>query len=351
MKLPLELDDDLVGLLRLPDSSAGTVIPKHVRRTPANVLRRAELHGLTAVVEPLLLAGGVELPPSVVSELRFRAAAREMDHAARLEQLARIDDAFASAGVNAIALKGALLGERYYAVPSGRATSDTDLMVAERDLERAARVLERLGYIPESGPDEERFRREHHHLHLAHPAGPPLELHFHAYRGFGSVLPSEALIERRERVAPLSHGAVGVLSKPDELVYLAVHAAAHRFVRIGWLYDMRLILAQMTDDELATAAARARGWGYGRLLAFTAELLADTLGVPSGVLEKLGRLDVVRSRVVARIVGEPSSPMKRSATRFVYSVALCDSLPAAARYATSSTMSRVRGAVGAWRAR
>jgi Uncharacterised nucleotidyltransferase len=338
MRVPTELDEDLVELLR----SAGT-IPERVRHDPTHVLRRAELHGLTAVVFGALADAAIDLQPPVGTELGLLAAARELDHAAHLAALRRIDAAFAAAHIDAVALKGCLFAERFYAVPSGRATSDTDLMVAEADLERATGVLETLGYVPETGPEELRFRREHHHIHLGHPAAPPLELHFHAYRGFGSVLRSEPLIERREKCARLGHGAVGVLSKPDELVYLAVHAAAHRFIRLGWLYDIRLLVERMTNGELEMAAVRARASGYARLLAFTASLMHDTLGVDAERLAPLGRLGWLRSRLVRRIVGEPSSPLKRSATRFVYSTALCDTFSSAARYATSSSLGRARG--------
>ena len=338
MKLPAELDEHLVGLLRSPPR-----VSPHVRSDPGAVLERAEAHGLAAVTLDALASAGVELPPALQSVTGRRATARALDHAAHLDALRAIDAAFAAAGLDAVVLKGSAFAERYYAVPSGRATSDVDLMVAEADLDRAALALAPLGYAPESGAEEERFRREHHHLHLQSAAGPPLELHFHAYRGFGSVLRSEPLIARRARFAGLPRGAVGVLSPPDELVYLAAHAAAHRFIRLGWLYDLRLLVEHMSVEELESAAGRARAAGYARLLSFTAQLLHDVLGVPQDRLEPLGRLDRVRARLVDRVVGEPPSPVRRSATRFVYSAALCDTLPSAARYAVGASVGRARG--------
>lgn len=335
MRLVSGDDEDLVELLRSRVSEAA-------RRDPSVVLARAERHGLGAVVQAVLERAGVVLPSSLATELRHRALARELDHAARLAELRRIDAAFADAGLEGALLKGPLFAERFYEIPSGRATSDTDLLVRESDLERATRVLEGLGYEPATGPEEERFRREHHHLHLAHAARPSLELHFHAYRGFGSVLPSEPLIERRERFPTLERGALGVLAKPDELVYLAVHAAGHRFVRLGWLYDIRLLAERMTESELELAAERARGWGYARILAFTVELVAETLGVAERASRKVGRLGAARSRLVHAIVREPEAPLKRAATRFVYSLALCDTPASAARYAVSATLSRAR---------
>ncbi len=339
MKLPAELDEDLVELLR----SHGSSVPERVRCNPALVLGRAELHGLAAVVQQILADAGVELPADLRLDLERRAMARELDHAGHIAALQRIDAAFGDAGLEAVVLKGSAFAERYYALPSGRGTSDTDLMVAEADLEAAARVLASLGYEQGSGPEELRFRREHHHLHLANPAGAPLELHFHAYRGFGSVLPSEPLVARREPFAKLRRGAVGVLSKPDELVYLAVHAAAHRFIRLGWLYDIQLIVDRMTECELETAVARARDWGFARLLEFTGSMLQDVLGYSVGVRMGLGRLGGMRLRMLHRIVGEPRSAIVRSATRLVYGTALCDTFASAARHGATASLSRARG--------
>lgn len=337
MTLPAKLDEPLVELLRSPRS-----IPEHARKEPSRVLRRAELHGLTGVVTGILTDAGVELPPALNDELRLRAVARELDYEAHRGAFRRIDRVFATARIDAVGLKGCLFAERYYDVPSGRATSDTDLMIAEADIDRASKALRSIGYVPEEGPEEDRFRREHHHLHFTHPAAPPLELHFHAYRGFGSVLRSEALIARRERLATLEHGAVGVLSKPDELVYLSVHAAAHRFVRLGWLYDIGLLVERMSPDELEVAHARARASGYARLLAFALSLLHDVFGAPTEASSRGPRLGRLRGRLARHVVAEPSRALKRSATRFIYTATLCDSFAASVRYASHSSLGRAR---------
>ena len=39
------------------------------------------------------------------------------------------------------------------------------------------------------------------------------------------------------------------LAAEDEFVYLAVHAAAHGFVRLMWLYDLKLLCAKYHDDD------------------------------------------------------------------------------------------------------
>jgi hypothetical protein len=306
--------------------------------------RCAEAHGLAGVLLEHWRKTGHALPATLAAELDAREAARALDHAAHLALLARIDAALDEANIVGVALKGALFAERFYSTPSSRATSDVDLLVRECDLDTAVAALKRVGYVSADGPEEARFRREHHHLHLNHEAALPLELHFHAYRGFGRILRSEPLLERRRQVHDRLLRAIFVLAPEDELVYLAVHAAAHRFVRLGWLFDLRLLVEVMTDDEIGRAAERAREWGFARPVAFAAGLLVDVLGVRASRLEPIRELGRVRSSVARRVVSEPANALSRSATRFIYTLALCDSPSAALRYAVASSTAHVRRA-------
>ena len=258
MSFPAARDARLVEVLR-----ALPYVPERARPHAATLLARAEAHGLAGVVHDALRGCGVALDPQLERTLAWRQAAREADHAAHIGLLERLDEVLARAGLPAAVLKGALFAERFYARPSSRATSDIDLLVDEATVAAVLTAVSELGYVARVGAAEDRFRREHHHLHCSHPNALPLEVHFHAYRGFGRVLPSEPLLLRRRRTSS-SHGfaAIGVLTPEDELVYLAVHAASHRFVRLGWLYDMRLLLETMSPLQVETAALRARSWGY-----------------------------------------------------------------------------------------
>ncbi|MBX3252467.1 MAG: nucleotidyltransferase family protein, partial [Myxococcales bacterium] len=214
---------------------------------------RAERHGLAGVLHDRCNDAGVVLPVDLERSIAVRGAARACDHAAHLDMLHRMDAALGTAGLRAVALKGALLAERLYPRPSARPTTDIDLLVCEQDLELAARALESLGYTPSTAASEEHFRRAGHHLHLLHPAAPCIELHFHAYRGFGRILRSEPLVGRSRAVPGFA--SVRVLAPEDELLYLAVHAAGHRFMRLVWLYDLLLLLQQLDDDAPSLSRA------------------------------------------------------------------------------------------------
>jgi hypothetical protein len=288
---------------------------------------------------------GVPADGALVHEAHARRVARELDHAAHLAVLRQIDGAFTAARLDAVALKGALFAERYYERPAFRGTTDVDLMVRESDLDAARRALAGVGYRASADETEARFRREHHHLHFHHPHAPELELHFHAYRGFGTVLRSDELIARSV-AAPSPFETLRVLAPVDELVYLAVHAAAHRFGRLSWLYDLRLLVDAMTERELVAAARRARELGFGGPLALAGRLLVEGCAIDEERVAPLVRIAARRVAIAAALAPEPTAAVARSATRFAYSLLLCASPVTAARYAATASLSYVRRLAG-----
>lgn len=335
---PGEGERDLLALLR----GTRSVGPGTPTGEVGRLLDAAERHGVTGVVLDRLRASSTPVP----SEALARDIARELDHEAHLATLREMDGAFASAGLGAVVLKGALLASRLYPRPAARATTDIDLLVAESDLPRAERALATLGFEGEDTPEERRFRREHFHLHLARPGSPPLELHFHAYRGFGRLLRSEPLLARSVPVP--GYAALAALGIADEIVYLAVHAAAHRFARIGWLWDLELLVGRASADDLAAARDRARTEGFARVLDFTAALLVEELGCDAAAaLATRGHaLAAARRGLVSALAPEPARPLARSLTRLVYTTLLCDDAEAAVRYVRDASAQRMRYTLG-----
>ncbi len=303
---------------------------------------RAEAHGIAGVIWDAWTAGSVRVDRDLAARLQARTVAADMDHEAHLAMLRRIDGVLT---VPAVALKGPLFAARYYPRPSARGTTDIDLLVGEQDLREAAAALATVDYrVTESDAQVAWARRAHHHLQLARPGAPDVELHFHAYRGFGITLRAPALADRSVAVPDLRW--IRVPSAEDELVYLAVHAAAHRFGRLAWLYDLRLVVERMSPEALEVAAGRARAWGVSRALSLAAELLVDVLGVAPDVVAPLGTLSRQRGALVHAVVKEPRTRLMRAVTRFAYATMLADSVDASLRYARTYSVERARSLLG-----
>jgi hypothetical protein len=340
VRFPALPDQSVAESLRaLPGVQAGAAA-----RT-REMFARAERHGVAGVIWDAWKASGAEVEPDLAAKLEMRALAREMDHAAHLAMLARVDAALTGQAVPAVALKGPLFAARYYEHPSSRGTSDIDLLVAETDVARAIEALATIDYqLADSAEEAAWSLREHHHLHLARNKSPDLELHFHAYRGFGVTVRTEMLAQRGVPVAGL--GTIRVPCAEDELVYLAVHAASHRFGRLAWLHDVRLVVERLSPEALATAAERARAWGVGRALSLAGELLVEVLGVPADLVRPLGALPASRRALVHAVVAEPPTRVWSAATRFAYTTLLADSMSASLRYARTSSLGHVRRILG-----
>ena len=340
MRFPAIADEPVALSLRALPGAAREVVDDGAGARA--MFARAERHGVAGVIWDAWKASDVRAAPDLAAKLDALALAREMDHGAHLAMLAKIDAALATP---AVALKGALFAARYYSHPSARGTTDIDLLVAETDVDRAVESLKAIGYdVIDSDAKVAWSRREHHHLHLVRENAPDLELHFHAYRGFGTTLRTEALAERSVAVDGLR--AIRVASPEDELVYLAVHAASHRFGRLAWLHDLRLVVAAMSPAALERAARHARDWGVARSLALAGELLVDVLGVAPERVRPLGSLAGGRRALIRAIVAEPRTRAMRIATRFAYTTMLADSTQASLRYAKSYSVDRARWLLG-----
>lgn len=342
MRFPAAEDRLVAEALRALPAVGGGVAASGAGQRQRAILARAELHGVAGVLWDAWKAAGVPVDADLAMRAEAGAIARELDHEGHLAMLRQID---AHLSVPATVLKGPLFARRYYAHPSARGTSDIDLLVDESQLERVIASLAPLGYTVFDSHDEVAWsRREHHHLHLTRPRSPDLELHFHAHRGFGVTLRSDTLTERRVGVDGFAR--LCVPAAEDELVFLAVHAASHRFGRLSWLYDMRLVVERMTDEQLALVARRAKAWGVSRVLALTGELLVEVLGVSPSRVRPLGALSVGRRPLVRAVVAEPRSGVLRSATRFAYTTMLADSMVASVRYARTSSFAHARRVLG-----
>lgn len=348
MRFPAPEDRPLADSLRaLPGVGAGVCGETGAGAVEAGprskeLFARAELHGVAGVIWDAWKAAGVAVEPALVARLESAAIARELDHDAHVAVLRTID---ACLEAPAIVLKGPLFARRYYRRPSTRGTSDVDLLVSEEALEQTIASLATLRYtVLDSKGEIAWSRRAHHHLHLTRPRSPDLELHFHAYRGFGVTLRSDALAERSVPVS--SFDMLRVPAAEDELVYLAVHAASHRFGRFSWLYDMRLVVERMSANAIETAARRARALGLSRVLSLAGELLVETLGVAPETVRPFGTLARGRRALVHAVIVEPRMRALGRASRFAYTTMLADSISASLRYARTSSVEHARRLLG-----
>lgn len=161
-------------------------------------------------------------------------------------------EAFADAGIICVSLKGPFLAERFYEQPYLRPCNDLDLLVYERDIGPAARLMMKLGFLVEGNRPWPLHRDLDKHLDFRPRAMgmPRVEVHYRLEAG-GVFRPAGEFLDR-SCVWQSPSGFEGrVLLRADDAFYSGVHAASHAFHRLRWLFDTMAIARTLTSEERA----------------------------------------------------------------------------------------------------
>jgi Uncharacterised nucleotidyltransferase len=181
--------------------------------------------------------------------------------AVRQYELAALFDAFGELPV--VVVKGEALARTHYAHSWLRPRCDADLLIERDALPRAAAVLTAAGYAlePTTGAAQQLWRRVDR-LGIQHT----IDLHFALSnrKRYADVLP---FAELWSRGIAIRHN-VRMPSPADALLIAAVHLTAHHSTspRLIWLYDIHLLHASMTAEQLQEVARRARERKAGLVL-------------------------------------------------------------------------------------
>jgi hypothetical protein len=273
-----------------------------------SLIEGAAEHGVLGVLRAGLVGGDSPISPEQKVGLERHCVALALMQSRLIETLETALYALAQANVPAVALKGPALSQRLYGDATLRPATDLDLLVAPAKLSRAIEALRNIGFEALAGKEEEYFRQHHHHVHLRAANRPTIELHFRLSSAFGVFIPAEPFLERSLPYRTTQGAECRVLAPEDELIYLAVHAAAHAFARLSWLYDLKMLGRSCPNLDWSLVCQRAAAVSVLVPLLFSADVLRRRLGV---ALEKSG----VRQ----------SAPIRRGLGRLLLPVV--DSLP------------------------
>jgi hypothetical protein len=139
------------------------------------------------------------------------------------------------------------------------------------------------------------------------------------------ILPSEPLLARSAPCPSAGGARIWTLSPEDEFLYLCLHAAGHRFERIGWLCDLALLLERhglaldWPTVEARAAALPARG--ALRLTLFHLQQLGCPLPAESAPLSRSLRA-AERMRRLALRRGQPH--WQRTCAALTFHALTCD---------------------------
>jgi len=317
-------------LAALPDEVAATRTVCAQVDDWGPLLASARAHGVGGVVFSGLRRAEIRVPDGPRDDHERLTLVEDMRQAGMRRALASVLDALAKQGVANVALKGPLLAARLYASEDVRPSTDLDLLLEPSSLEPAAAALAPLGYVLEGGATGRFYRDHHHHVHAIHRSLPLVELHFDAYRGFGTALPAAPLLERSSPCLAGGFAHARVLSPEDEWLYLAVHGASHRFERLCWLYDLKLFGRAHPDLRWEVIAARAREWRLSAVVSLTAHLLVDWLGTAVRDCGNFAPLGDARALAAEQLSKPLDSHLANAVASVAFAALLCEPASVAA---------------------
>lgn len=187
--------------------------------------------------------------------------------------------AFTKQQVPVLTLKGLTVGALAYPNPMLKMGWDIDILIAGRDLDKAAAELSKRGYcptIPATPADLKRWhltrkesvwRRSSDNLHI--------EIHTRLADN-PMLIPGVGLNSPQQQVEILAGISLPTLAGDELIAYLCVHGASSLWFRLKWITDLAAILHRLGPDRLEHVYERSLELGAGRASAL-AFLHADDL--------------------------------------------------------------------------
>jgi hypothetical protein len=253
-----------------------------------DIVRSADEHGVfPVVVRNLRRLGWPHVPEAIRKELE----AAERLNAVRNRLLARglgtILGRFAQAGIPVIPLKGVALAESLYGEMSLRVCSDVDILVPRHAVGHAVELLQADGFrgadrYRAGATDIDLLLRSNMEYCLDSPPASfryVLELHWDIAWRWRADSEMVEHLWADARLGTVLGADAWALSPEWELVYLAFHAARHRWSALKWLVDVHEVCVRGGLDW-AGVEDRAQRFGLQRALHLTLGACRTLLGTP-----------------------------------------------------------------------
>jgi Uncharacterised nucleotidyltransferase len=216
--------------------------------------------------------------------LRERSLERARDTLALSAELIKLVDLFGKDAIDVIPLKGPVLGSALYKDEALKTSTDLDLLIRPRDALRAIRLLESVGYRPESVPhwrsEKGYLRNVNNELSFNDPAlWLKLDLHWTLLPGYFPCPISGTELWTKARSVPWGSTHLMVLSPEHQVAFLCAHGVKHLWARLGWLCDLARLIQVEHRIEWSEVFDQARRSHTTRMILLSLLLARDFLGV------------------------------------------------------------------------
>ena len=220
-------------------------------------------------------------------------------------ELKGILQGFAAERLELILLKGPSLAKRLYGDASLRVCRDLDLLVRRSEAEAAGSLLTKLGFTPNDLPED--------YQHAWQRGTTLVELHVDVENPLAIDFDVAAAWSRTE-AAEFAGQPVRIFAPIDELLFLCLHGARHRYERLSHILDVVLAFKSFGPriEPAAWASGSAArllhlvvlGWAMARRLDPRCEL---PIGLPVDA-RTAARMERIADRLWTAQLERPAAP-------------------------------------------
>jgi hypothetical protein len=304
-------------------------------------------HGILALVhraqgkDPSLAS---KLSPAVKEGAERSYYAIAMSNLRRREELAALLDAFKSAGIDAIVLKGMALTAIYYRDEGLRPMGDIDLFVKKDDAAKISTVLSRLDYEPFDAQRQPLLKELSSGLQFGREGEFLLETSWDLVsldRMKNIIRVDNDDLWRFSREYDGGPAPIRAFVAELQILTLGLHYFLHGFSRLIWLVDIAQVIHQLGEEiDWDLVCAKARQYKIKTLTWLTLKMAGQILDapVPEKVTETLCP-GAAKRKIIENLVGERemvSTPRGRDeAKRYLTELALMDGIGPEARFSSN----------------
>ena len=284
------------------------------------VVRYAEWHGLTPQLCQRLEEAGCPLAPPASELVKSNIRQIAQENLLLTAELLRVMRALAAENVPAIPYKGPVLAAITYGNLAMRPSCDLDILVSEKDVRRALRIMPELGYRAEyslTPAQEARYLRstcEYNFLHESNQT--QVEIHWQVMPPKLGLTFEFDRLWSRARLLSIGSSRLPVLSPEDALLVLSVHGFKHLWNSLKWVCDVANLLSPADELDWAYIVREADRIGAMRVV-LVALSLANQMcqsSLPDPIRFRLRRdpaaVSIAREIISSYSLGCSMSPIK-----------------------------------------
>lgn len=245
------------------------------------------------------------VPQQAMDELQRSSFENSRRNLRLTRELLRVLGELEALNVPVVTFKGPVLAMLAYGRLALREFSDLDILIKERDIDKAASSLNSLGYQLQIR-ERSRSKPEPTDVFLRSDGAVWVDLHWSLSRSYFPFQIERDGLWERAQTATLAHSSVLTPSREDLLLILCMHGSKHMWSRLGWVCDVAELIRSEPEFDWGLVMERAGRLGSRRMLFLGIDLAFDLLGapVPGEVLRRARRDTVARSlcgRVLQRM--------------------------------------------------